>query len=81
MVIGLQLLLTAIAYVRGWKWIAPILLLCSLVVGLVLGFIYGFSEELEDYSQIGPSIDAVITIAMLFMSVVHKDKFLGKGDE
>ena len=81
MILFLEIILTIIAWVRGWKWRALIPLISLLVIGFMAGtFLLSLGIDPEAFIPAGIFLDFLGIIALVIMIAV-KPKTLPKPDK
>lgn len=82
MILILEIILTIIAWVRGWKWRALIPLISLLVIGFMAGMLLlSLGIDPEVFVPAGIFIDFLGVIALIIMIVVKPKKSAQKEKE
>ena len=67
----LQIILTIIAWHRGWKWYSLLPVGLAFGIGFIAGASLGVNGSIEELSWIRLDIAAII--ALIFMAIIKKD--------
>ena len=70
MLLIIEIILTVLAWRKGWKWYALIPLAAALLVGFLIGMSVGASGgSVNDVKGITIFLDIIVTLILVFMSV------------
>jgi ABC-type dipeptide/oligopeptide/nickel transport system permease subunit len=78
----LEIILTVVAWLRGWKWKSLIPLGTVLIIGLIYGFILGLTGNFVDTTNVvWVNIFDILAIIALLIMVILPPKNKTKNDE